>query len=277
MHNLPAQPMPLIGRLRELAAAKRMLLSEGVRLLTLTGPAGVGKTRLAVAAAEESLDSFPQGAWFVDLAPLNGPGAVPSAVARVLGVREAGDRPLTEILAEYLWERRMLLVLDNLEQLLPDAATTVAELLSACPNLAVLATSRERLRLRSERTFPVRFEDSRRLLEHGFAAYVRAVLVEKGERYARVEVPYRRGKEVDLTAGHDVEALIHKVSEVEREVEMIGELPDSADPGARLGEVSVRVGGEPVGESPLVARGGYDEASPWDRAWYALEGLWMEG
>ena len=121
-----------------------------------------------------------------------------------------------------------------------------------------------------------RFEDSRRLLEHAFAVYDHAVLVEKGKRYARVEVPYRRKEEVDLTAGHDVEALVHEDSEVEREVEVIGALPDSANPGASLGEVSVRADGEPIGESPLLTRGGYDEASPWDRMWYALEGLWAE-
>jgi len=121
-----------------------------------------------------------------------------------------------------------------------------------------------------------RFGDSRRLLEHGFAAYDRAVLVEKGKRYARVEVPYRRGVEADLTAAHEVEALLREVSEIEREVEVIGEPPDSVDPGARLGEVVVRVGGERVGASPLVAKGGYDEASLLEKAWYAVGGTWGE-
>lgn len=132
-----------------------MLLSDEVRLLTLIGPAGVGKTRAAAMVAEECLEAFPHGVWFVGLASLSNPESVPAAIARVLGVREVGDRPLIEVLAQYLRERRMLLVLDNVEQLLPAAAGTVARLLSACPKLAVLTTSRERLRLRWEHTLVV--------------------------------------------------------------------------------------------------------------------------
>jgi D-alanyl-D-alanine carboxypeptidase (penicillin-binding protein 5/6) len=119
-----------------------------------------------------------------------------------------------------------------------------------------------------------RFEDSRRLLEHGFAAYDRAVLVEKGKRYAWAKVPYRREERVGLTAARDVEALIREGSEVEREVEVMGEPPDSADPGAELGEVVVRIDGASVGDSTLLTREGYDEASSWDRVWYAVEGFW---
>lgn len=119
-----------------------------------------------------------------------------------------------------------------------------------------------------------RFEGSKRLLEHGFAAYDQVTLVEEGRRYARVEVPYRRGHEVDLTAARDVEAVVREGSRIEREVKVIGDLPDSADPGAKLGEVVVRVDGKSVGEGPLLTRRGYDEATPWDRAWYALEGIW---
>jgi len=155
MLNLPAQPAPLIGRSWEMTTAKRLLLSDEVRLLTLTGPAGVGKTRVAVAVAEKCLEAFPHGAWFVGLASLSDSEAVPAAIARVLGVRKVGDSPLIEVLAQYLRERRMLLVLDNVEHLLPAAAETVAGLLSACPKLAVLATSRERLLLRWEHTLLV--------------------------------------------------------------------------------------------------------------------------
>lgn len=119
-----------------------------------------------------------------------------------------------------------------------------------------------------------RFGDSRRLLEHGFAAYDRAVLVEEGERYARIEVPYRRNEELELTVASNVEAVVREGSRIEREVKVIGDLPDSADPGAKLGEVVVRVDGKSVGDGPLLTRRGYDEATPWDRAWYALEGIW---
>jgi predicted ATPase/DNA-binding CsgD family transcriptional regulator len=150
---LPAQARPLIGRSKELAAS-RLCLSNGTRLLTLTGPAGVGKTRLAVAVAGECSDSFSHGARFVGLASASDPEAVPEAICRMLGVREVADRPLIEVLAEHLRERHMLIVLDNVEHLLP-AVERVGALLSACPKLVVLATSRERLRLRWEQPLVV--------------------------------------------------------------------------------------------------------------------------
>ena len=153
-HNLPLQPTPLVGREQELATARQQVLSGETRLLTLTGPGGVGKTRLALAVAEELRAACPHGAWFVDLAPVRDAALAPSAVAQVLGVHEAGTVPLTELLAAHLRERRLLLILDNFEQVL-EAASLVGDLLTACPGLTVLVTSRERLRLRWERTLPV--------------------------------------------------------------------------------------------------------------------------
>lgn len=148
-YYLPAQPGTLIGRSKELAAAS-WGFSNGARLLTFTGPAGVGKTRMAVALAEECSDSFAHGAGFVGLASSNGTGSVTEAISRMLGVKEVDDRLLIEVLTDYLRERRMMIVLDNVEHLLPAAAETVDTLLSACPEIVVLATSRERLRLRWE-------------------------------------------------------------------------------------------------------------------------------
>jgi predicted ATPase/DNA-binding XRE family transcriptional regulator len=159
--HLPALPIPLtglIGREREVAAACALLRraedGAGTRLLTLTGPGGVGKTRLALAIATEVGADFADGVAWVDLAPLRDPTAVTPVVARALAVRDGGDRPLGETLAAALTERRLLLVLDNCEHLLA-AMSVVGALLASCPGLAVLTTSRTRLRLRGEREQPV--------------------------------------------------------------------------------------------------------------------------
>jgi serine-type D-Ala-D-Ala carboxypeptidase (penicillin-binding protein 5/6) len=121
-----------------------------------------------------------------------------------------------------------------------------------------------------------RFGASIRALEHGFAAYDRVHLVVEGERYARADVPYRRGKTVELVAQVSVDGLVDGTSDIEREVRVLEDLPGSARPGTRLGEIVVRVDGERVGESPLVARGGYDGASLWERVWYTVEGVWKK-
>lgn len=118
-----------------------------------------------------------------------------------------------------------------------------------------------------------RFADAITIMEHGFVAYERPEIVQKGVRYARADVPYRRGERIALVAKRDVEGLVSDESEVEREAKIVNELPDSAKRGARLGEVIVRVDGERVGASPLVAARGYDEASVWERVWYTVEGF----
>jgi class 3 adenylate cyclase len=165
-HNLPRQATPFVGREAELAAVAGRLRQPGVPLLTLTGPGGTGKTRLALQAAAEVLDAagpdgarsggpFPDGAWLVELAPLADPGLVPAAVAQALGVREATGRPPEAALRDHLRDRRLLLVLDNCEHLLPGAAPAVAALLGAGPGVTVLATSREPLRVAGEHEHPV--------------------------------------------------------------------------------------------------------------------------
>jgi predicted ATPase/DNA-binding CsgD family transcriptional regulator len=153
-HNLPAQATPLVGREQELEVAHQQLLLEHVRLLTLTGPGGSGKTRLALAVAENLAGEFVDGVWLVDLTPLREPSLVLPAIARVLGLREAGQRPILDTLCQHLCEQHVLLVLDNCEHVL-EAAPQIAELLGACRQVKVLAASREPLRLRWEHELPI--------------------------------------------------------------------------------------------------------------------------
>jgi predicted ATPase/class 3 adenylate cyclase len=153
-NNLPAQSTPLIGRETELAEIMERLNSEEVRLLTLTGPGGIGKTRLALQAAAGMIDRFDDGVYLVDLAPIRDLEAVPTAVAQALGLRGTSERPLLDDLKEQLRAKSMLLLLDNFEQIAA-AAHMVLELLQTCPRLKVLVTSRVALHLRGEYVFPV--------------------------------------------------------------------------------------------------------------------------
>ena len=153
-HNLPNHPTPFLGRERELEEIEALLMQPDVRLVTLTGPGGVGKTRLALRVAGESLEAFSDGVFLVDLARQTDPLLAPSATATALGLREQPGQTLTETLAAYLRDKRMLLLFDNFEHLLP-AATVVADLLAAAPGLTVLATSRARLGLQAEHEYRV--------------------------------------------------------------------------------------------------------------------------
>ncbi|HTS21196.1 MAG TPA: tetratricopeptide repeat protein [Casimicrobiaceae bacterium] len=154
-NNLPAQPTPLIGREDAVRAIKEHLSRSPLRLLTLSGPGGTGKTRLALQAAAELVDEFEHGVFFVPLAALSDPDLVLPAIAQTFDVREAAGQPLRDQLGGYLREKEMLLVLDNFEQVV-DAAPSVSHLLSAAPRLKALVTSREVLRLSGEADFPVR-------------------------------------------------------------------------------------------------------------------------
>src|SRR5215208_2985487 len=120
-NNLPHQPTPMLGREQELGEIGALLRRDDVHLVTLTGPGGVGKTRLALQAAADLLELYPDGAFFVDLAPLIDPALVPSTVAGALGVREEVGQPLITTLTAFLRDRQLLLALDNFEHLLPAA------------------------------------------------------------------------------------------------------------------------------------------------------------
>jgi predicted ATPase len=144
-----------MGREQEIGKILALLRRDDVPLLTLTGPGGTGKTRLALQAAAELLDDFADGVFFVPLAPLADLALMPAAIAAALGIREAGGRPLSERVRDVLADQQLLLVLDNVEHLV-EAAPLIGELLEAAPELKVLATSRMPLHLRAEHEYPVR-------------------------------------------------------------------------------------------------------------------------
>ncbi|MDQ2713634.1 MAG: tetratricopeptide repeat protein [Chloroflexota bacterium] len=152
--NLPVQSTSFIGRQREIAAIEQLVRREDVRLLTLTGPGGMGKTRLALQVAASLSDLFADGSYFVDLAPVSDPAVILTAIAQTLGLREEGGQPLLEHLTEELRHKHILLLLDNFEQVI-SASVQVAELLASCPHLKVLVTSRVVLHVRAEREYIV--------------------------------------------------------------------------------------------------------------------------
>ena len=152
-NNLPLQVTSFVGRERELADVKRLL--AGTRLLTLLGVGGIGKTRLSLQVALEVMDDYPDGAWFVELAPLSDPELVQQAVASVLGVKEEAGRPLLEALEKHVASRNELLILDNCEHVVHACAELAERLLQAGRQLKILTSSREHLHVAGETTYLV--------------------------------------------------------------------------------------------------------------------------
>jgi len=151
--NLPQVLTSFVGREKEIAEIKRLLPTT--RLLTLTGPGGIGKTRLALQCSSEILDAYRDGIWFVDLAPLVDSALVPGSVAQLFGVKESAGQSLLGTLCGYLRGRELLLVLDNCEHLLPACADLAEALVRDTARVSVIATSREALHVATERVFPV--------------------------------------------------------------------------------------------------------------------------
>ena len=152
-NNLPQQTTSFVGREREVAQSKERL--GQTRLLTLLGMGGLGKTRLAMQVGADLMTAHPDGVWFVDLAPIVDPALVPSTTAQVLGVREEPGRTLTETLCAHLKPQKLILILDNCEHVVGACGQMVDALLRETPEVRVIATSREALRVQGEQTYPV--------------------------------------------------------------------------------------------------------------------------
>jgi predicted ATPase/class 3 adenylate cyclase/Tfp pilus assembly protein PilF len=197
-NNLPRQATPLIGREREVEAVQSRLMRADVHLLTLTGVGGIGKTRLALQAAAEMLEEFPDGVFFVNLAPIIDPALVTPTVAYTLGLREVGGQTIEDTLKEYLKDKRLLLVLDNAEQVL-DAAPEVADLLKSSSQLKALVTSRAALHLSMEHEYavpPLRVPDPKELAATGSHALEARDVVPLLAQYEAVELFVRRSQAV---------------------------------------------------------------------------------
>ena len=154
-NNLPVVATPFIGRVQELATVQELLLREQVRLLTLTGPGGIGKTRLALQAAADVVERFRDGVYWVPLAPIRDPGLVAATLAQVLGLAERPGEPIGETIDSYLADKQMLLALDNLEHVVDAARELTAAILATAPRVRIVATTREALRISAEHLYEV--------------------------------------------------------------------------------------------------------------------------
>lgn len=151
--NLPIQLTSFVGREKELADVKRLLHDS--HMLTLIGPGGTGKTRLAIQAGSELIEQFPDGVWLVELAPILDPAFVPRTIAQALGLRDEPQRPVIDMLCDYLRDKKILIVLDNCEHLVDACARTADKILRAAPDVRILASSREALGIGGEVTYRV--------------------------------------------------------------------------------------------------------------------------
>jgi predicted ATPase/DNA-binding CsgD family transcriptional regulator len=186
-HNLPVQLTPLIGREQEITAVQNLLLREDVRLVTLTGPGGTGKTRLGLQVAAELSEVFVDGVFFVSLIPVLDPMFVLPTIAQTLGIGKVGGKPLLEQMREELQQKKVLLVIDNFEHVI-SAAPHMTDLLVTCPMLKLLVTSREVLRVRAEHEFivpPLALPDRTSLTE-----------LTEFSHYAAVNLFYQRARAV---------------------------------------------------------------------------------
>ncbi len=245
--TLPYPPTPIVGRLKETAAATSRLLDSDERLLTLTGPGGVGKTRLALEVGHRVSAAFADGAVFVDLAPVRDPELVLSAIAQALGVGASPEVPLRTAVHDALHTARVLLLLDNFEHV-PAAAVVVAEILAACPGVKVLVTSRTPLHIRAEREYPLgplALPDTAALGD--LAEMARVPAVELFVHRAEVANP-----QFALTVDNavDVAGIVARLDGLPLAIELAATRMKILSPAALLARVEPRL--------PLLTRGAHD-------------------
>ena len=282
-NNLPAQPTALIGREADLVTLREMLVTPDARLITLTGPGGTGKTRLALQAAAESLDAFPDGVWFVPLASISDPALVPEAIATALGVRQAPGEQVLSRLTEHLRSRQTLVVLDNLEQVL-DAAPMIGRLIDEAPRLVILATSREPLRLRAERELPIAplplpGESPRLSPEQALASPAVRLFVERAQAV-------KPGFALQLSNVADVVAISRRLDGLPLAIELAAARVRILTPATLLARLDQRMAILTGGARDLPARQqtlratiawSYDLLDPAERALFARLGVFAGG
>lgn len=188
-NNLPRQLTPLLGRQGVVTEVEALVRSEP--LVTLVGTGGVGKTRVALQVGADLLDGSGDGVWFVELAPLSDPGSIAGAIAAAFGLRHQGERPILDTLLAYLKPRRLVLILDNCEHLIEGVAAVVAAILQAAPNVRVLATSRESLRITGERLY--------RMPSLSVPSEGENVTAESAREYGAIELFVERAAAVNAT------------------------------------------------------------------------------
>ena len=225
-HNLPSQPTSFVGRAAELAEL-RSLVSGGSRLVTIAGPGGIGKTRLALQVAAEALDGDGDGVWLVELAPLADPELVARTVAAVLGVREEPGRPMLDTLLDAVGDRCLLMVLDNAEHVLGAAAKLADAMMRSCPRVRLLVTSREPLGISGEHVFRV---PSLAVPPAGLAAPGPLAAFESVQLFAEHAAMHRQGFAIDAANAAAVAAVCVRLDGIPLALELAA---------ARLGSLSV--------------------------------------
>ena len=225
-HNLPSQATSFVGRAAELAEL-RSLVSGGSRLVTIAGPGGIGKSRLALQVAAEVLDGTGEGVWLVELAPVAEPELVARTVAAVLAVREEPERPMLDTLVEAVGDRYLLVVLDNAEHVLGAAAKLADTMMRSCPRACLLVTSREPLGVSGEHVFRV---PSLAVPPADLAAPGRLAAFESVQLFAERAVMYRRDFALDAANAAAVAAVCVRLDGIPLALELAA---------ARLGSLSV--------------------------------------